>query len=86
METKNLLTYSIEEISAEELFRLQLAIDNELGRRRFRAKEIAWDKMVDSIKDYITAFGSIEFHIFGEEYYINNTDDFSTIGEILSQD
>lgn len=86
METKDLLTRSIEEISAEELSDLQLVIADELEHRRFRAKETAWNKLVDSIKDYTTAFGSIEFHIFGEEYYINNTDDFSTIGEILSQD
>ena len=60
METKDLLTCSIEEISAKELSQLQSTITDELEHRRFRAKEAAWNKLVDAIKDYSTTFGNIE--------------------------
>ena len=82
METKDLLTRSIKEISAEELSQLQSAITNELEHRRFRAKEAAWNKLVDAIKDYSTTFGSIEVTGEYETFSMNSLDDFSTIGEI----
>ena len=82
METKDLLTCSIEEISAEELSQLQLAITDDLEHRRFRAKEAAWDKLVDAIKDYTTTFGSIDVTGEYETFSMNSLDDFSTIGEI----
>ena len=82
METKDLLTCSIKEISAEELSQLQLAISDELEHRRFRAKETAWNKLVDAIKDYSTTFGGIE--VTGEygTFCMNGLDDYSSIGEI----
>ena len=82
METKNLLARSIEEISAEELSDLQLVITNELDHRRSRAKETAWNKLVDAIKDYTTTFGSIDVTGEYETFSMNSLDDFSTIGEI----
>ena len=82
METKDLLTRSIEEISAKELSQLQLAISDELEHRRFRAKEAAWNKLVDAIKDYTTTFGSIDVTGEYETFSMNSLDDFSTIGEI----
>ena len=82
METKDLLTRSIKEISAEELSQLQSAITNELEHRRLRAKEAAWNKLVDAIKDYTTTFGSIEVTGEYETFSMNSLDDFSTIGEI----
>ena len=82
METKDLLTCSIEEISAEELSQLQLVITDELEHRRFRAKEAAWNKLVDAIKDYTTTFGSIDVTGEYETFSMNSLDDFSTIGEI----
>ena len=82
METKDLLTRSIEEISAKELSQLQLAITNELEHRRFRAKEAAWNKLVDAIKDYSTTFGSIEVITDDGTFYMNSHDDFSSIGQI----
>ena len=82
METKDLLTRSIEEISAKELSQLQLAITDELEHRRFRAKEAAWNKLVDAIKDYTTTFGSIDVTGEYETFSMNSLDDFSTIGEI----
>lgn len=82
METKDLLTRSIEEISAEELSQLQLVITDELEHRRFRAKEAAWNKLVDAIKDYSITFGNIEVITDDDTFYITHFDDFSSIGEI----
>ena len=82
METKDLLTRSIKEISAEELSQLQLAISDELDHRRSRAKEVAWNKLVDAIKDYTTIFGSIDVTGVYETLCIDSLDDFSSIGRI----
>ena len=82
MKTKDLLTRSVEEISAEELSDLQLVITNELDHRRSRAKETAWNKLVDAIKDYTTTFGSIDVTGVYETLCIDSLDDFSSIGEI----
>ena len=82
METKDLLTRSIEEISAEELSDLQLVITNELDHRRSRAKETAWSKLVDAIKDYTTTFGGITVTGECETLCLDSLDDYSSIGEI----
>ena len=82
METKDLLTRSIEEISAKELSQLRSAIINELDKRQFRAKEAAWNKLVDAIKDYSTTFGDIEVITDDGTFYMTSLDDFSSIGEI----
>ena len=82
METKDLLTRSIEEISAKELSQLHSAIIDELDKRKFRAKEAAWNKLVDAIKDYSTTFGNIEVITDEDTFYMSNLDDFSSIGEI----
>lgn len=82
METKNLLARSIEEISAEELSDLQLVIARELERRRSRAKETAWNKLVDAIKDYTTTFGGIDVIGEYETFCMDSLDDYSSIGEI----
>ena len=82
METKDLLTRSIEEISAKELSQLRSDIINELDKRQFRAKEAAWNKLVDAIKDYTTTFGSIEVITDDGASYMSSIDDFSSIGEI----
>ena len=83
METKDLLTRSIEEISAKELSQLQSVITNELEHRRFRAKEAAWNKLVDAIKDYSTTFGNIEvITVDDDTFYLTSLDDVSAIGQI----
>ena len=82
METKNLLAHSIEEISAKELSDLQLVITRELDHRRSRAKETAWNKLVDAIKDYTTTFGGIEVTGEYETFCMDSLDDYSSIGEI----
>ena len=82
METKDLLTRSIEEISAKELSQLHSAIINELDKRQFRAKEAAWNKLVDAIKDYTTTFGNIDVAGVYETLCVDSLDDFSSIGRI----
>ena len=82
METKDLLVRSIEEISAEELSDLQLVITKELDHRRSRAKEAAWNKVVDTIKDYTTTYGGIEVTGEYETFCMDSLDDYSSIGEI----
>ena len=82
METKDLLTRSIEEISAEELSQLQSAIINELDKRQFRAKEAAWNKLVDAIKDSSTTFGSVEVNTGYDTFYLTGLPDFASIGPI----
>ena len=86
METKDLLTCSIKEISSERLSQLQLVITDELEHRRFRAKEAAWNKLVDAIKDYSTTFGDIEIITVDDDtFYLTSLDDFSSIGQIESK-
>ena len=82
MEAKDLLTRSIEEISAKELSQLRSAITDELDKRQFRAKEDAWNKLVDDFKDYTSTFGSIEVTTDEDTFYMSSLDDFSSIGEI----
>ena len=82
MEAKDLLTRSIEEISAKELSQLHSAIIDELDKRKFRAKEDAWNKLVDAIKDYTTTFGDIQVITYYNTFYMTSLDDFSSIGQI----
>ena len=82
METKDLLTRSIEEISAKELSQLRSAIIDELDKRKFRAKEDAWNKLVDTIKDYTNTFGGIYVTTECETFCMDSLDDYSSIGEI----
>ena len=82
METKDLLTCSIEEISAKELSQLHSAIIDELDKRKFRAKEAAWNKLVDAFKDYSTTFGDIQVITYYNTFYMTSLDDFSSIGQI----
>lgn len=46
-------------------------------------KETAWNEVVEAIKNYYSAFGSIEYNTYEEEYYINDDNNFSTVGKIL---
>ena len=82
METKDLLTRSIDEISTAQLSKLHSAIISELDSRHSRAKEAAWNKLADAIKDYTTTFGSIDVAGVYETLCIDSLDDFSSIGRI----
>ena len=82
MEAKDLLIRSIEEISAKELSQLRSSITDELDKRQFRAKEAAWNKLVDAIKDYTTTFGDIQVITYDNTFYMTSLDDCSSIGNI----
>ena len=82
MEAKDLLIRSIEEISATQLSQLHSAIIDELDKRKFHAKETAWNRLVDAIKDYSSTFGSIEVITDDGTFYMTSLDDFSSIGQI----
>ena len=72
----------IEQSSSEDLSEAQRTISAILETRRNKAKEEAWRKLTNAIKDYTSTFGSIEFTIDGDTFYIDNIDDYSSIGEI----
>ena len=82
METKDLLTRSIDEISTAQLSKLHSAIISELDSRRLRVKEAAWNKLVDAVKDYTTTFGGIYVTTECETFCMDSLDDYSSIGEI----
>lgn len=86
MKTKDFFTCPIKEISDERLFQLQSVIADELEHRRFLAKEAAWNKLVDAIKDYSTTFGNIEvITVDDDTFYLTSLDDFSCVGQIESK-
>ena len=82
MEAKDLLARFIEEISTTQLSQLHSVIINELDSRRLRAKEAAWNKLVDTIKDYTTTFGGIYITTECETFCMDSLDDYSSVGEI----
>ena len=72
----------IEQSSSEDLSEAQRTIGTILETRRNKAKEEAWRKLTNAIKDYTTTFGSIEITTYGDTFYMNSIDDYSSIGEI----
>ena len=76
---------NLNEIDTKELCELREKIDNIIEARHKKEKEKAWNEVVEAIKKYCSAFGSIEYNIYGEDCYINEDDNFSTTGKILSE-
>lgn len=72
----------IEQSSSEDLSEVQRTISAILETRRNKAKEEAWRKLTNAIKDYTTTFGSIEVIADNDAFYMNSIDDYSSIGEI----
>ena len=72
----------IEQSSSEDLSEAQRTISAILETRRNKAKEEAWRKLTNAIKDYATTFGSIEITTDGDTFYMSSIDDYSSIGEI----
>ena len=73
----------IEQSSSEDLSEAQRTISTILETRRYKAKEEAWRKLTNSIKDYTTTFGNIEVITDDDDtFYIGRLDDYSSIGEI----
>ena len=76
---------NLNEIDTEELRKLQEKIDNIIDTRNKKEKEKTWNETVKAIKNYCSSFGSIEYNIYGENCYINEDDNFSTVGRIFSE-
>ena len=76
------LTHILERSSSEDLSEAQRTISAILETRKNKIKEEAWRKLTNAIKDYTSAFGSIEVTTDGDIFYMNSTDDYSSIGEI----
>ena len=72
----------IEQSSSEDLSEAQRTISAILETRRNKAKEEAWRKLTNAIKDYTTTFGSITVDAYRETCQISSLDDYSSIGEI----
>lgn len=75
----------IEQSSSEDLSEAQRTISTLLETRRNKAKEEAWRKVTNAIKDYTTTFGDIEVNTYYETSLISSTDDYSSIGEIRAK-
>ena len=78
----NELARIIEQSSSEDLSEAQRTISAILETRRNKAKEEAWRKLTNAVKDYTTTFGSIEITTDGDTFYMSSIDDYSSIGEI----
>ena len=72
----------LEQSSSEDLSEAQRTISTILETRRYKAKEEAWRKLTNAIKDYTSTFGSIEITTDGDTFYMSSIDDYSSIGEI----
>ena len=78
----NELARIIEQSSSEDLSEAQRTISTILETRRYKAKEEAWRKLTNAIKDYTSTFGSIEITTDDDTFYMSSIDDYSSIGEI----
>lgn len=78
----NELARIIEQSSSEDLSEAQHLISTLLETRRNKAKEEAWRKLTNAIKDYTSTFGSIEITTYGDIFSMDSLDDYSSIGEI----
>lgn len=76
---------NLNEIDTKELREIQEKIDNIIEARNKKEKGKMWNEVVEAIKNYCSAFGSIEYNIYGEDCYINKDDNFSTVGSIYSE-
>ena len=72
----------IEQSSSEDLSEAQHTISTILETRRNKAKEEAWRKLTNAIKDYASTFSSIENITDDDAFYMSSLDDYSSIGEI----
>lgn len=72
----------IEQSSSEDLCEVQRTISAILETRRNKAKEEAWRKLTNAIKDYTATFGSIEVIADSDAFYMSSIDDYSSIDEI----
>ena len=77
------LTRIITESNSEELCEAQRMIAQVLDERRKKAREDAWNKVVNAIKEYAITFGSIELETYDETFYLSAHDCYSQDGRIV---
>lgn len=73
----------IEQSSSEDLSEAVRVIAKTLDERRKKAREDAWSKVVNTIKDYVTTFGSIEVETDSDTFYLTAHDCYSQNGRIV---
>ena len=76
----------IEQSSSEDLSEAVRVISKTLDERRNEAKKDAWRKVVNSIKDYITTFGSIKVETDDDTFYLSAHDCYTENGHIVIED
>lgn len=77
------LSRIINESDSEELSEAQHMIAHILDERRNKARENAWNKVVNTIKDYISTFGSIEIETDDDAFYLTSQDCYTENGRIV---
>lgn len=83
METKSLFARIITESNSEELCEAQRMITKALDERRKKAREDAWNKVVNAIKEYAITFGNIEIETDDYSFYLTTYDCYSQNGRIV---
>lgn len=73
----------IEQSSSEDLSEAVRVIDKTLDERRNKARKDAWSKVVNTIKDYVTTFGSIEVETDDDTFYLTAHDCYTENGRIV---
>lgn len=73
----------IEQSSSEDLSEAVRVITKTLDERRNKARKDAWSKVVNTIKDYVTTFGSIEVETDDDMFYLTAHDCYTENGRIV---
>lgn len=73
----------ITESSSEDLSEAARVIVKTLDERRSKAKKDAWNKVVNTIKNYVTTFGGIEVETDDDTIYLTAHDCYNENGRIV---
>lgn len=77
------LIHIIEQSSSEDLSEAMRVIAKTLDERRNKARKDAWNKVVNSIKEYASTFGSIEVETDEDTFYLTTHECYSQDGRIV---
>ena len=66
----------------EELEYLNATVYKEVALRKQKMQEKEWRDLVQSIRNYVNRYGEITVTVYGDEYILHDTMDFSDPGEI----
>lgn len=73
----------IEQSNSEDLSEAARVIVKTLDERRNKARKDAWSKVVNTIKDYVTTFGSIEVETDDDTFYLTAHECYTENGRIV---